>query len=48
MNYSIFDGKMLFDYSEIELLKEHFLYKFLVEFKLEKFEIIETRSSKFR
>jgi len=46
MNYSIFDGKILFDYSEIELLKEHFLYKFLVEFKLEKFEIIETRSSK--
>ena len=45
MSYSVFDGKILFDYSEIELLKEHFLYKFLVEFKLEKFEIIKTRSS---
>ena len=38
MSYSIFDGEILFDYTEINLPDEHFLRKFLVEFKLEKFE----------
>ena len=45
MSYSIFDGEILFDYTEINLPDEHFLRKFLVEFKLEKFEIIRTRST---
>jgi len=46
MSYSIFDGKKIFNYSETDLAEEHFLHKFLVEFKLEKFEIIKTRSTK--
>ena len=45
MSYSIFDGKTLFDYTEIDLPKEHFLHKFLVEFQIEKFEILKTKST---
>jgi len=46
MSYSIFDGEILFDYTEINLPDEHFLRKFLIEFQIEKFEIIKTRSTK--
>jgi hypothetical protein len=48
MNYYNFDldKQVIFNYSEIDLPEEHFLHKFLVEFKLEKFEIIKTRSTK--
>ena len=48
MNYYNFDldKQVIFNYSETDLPEDHFLHKFLVEFKLEKFEIIKTRSTK--
>ncbi|MBH18739.1 MAG: hypothetical protein CMD91_04160 [Gammaproteobacteria bacterium] len=48
MNYYNFDldKQVVFTYNEIDLPKGHFLHKFLVEFKLEKFEIIKTASTK--
>ena len=39
------DKQVIFNYKETDLPEGHFLHKFLVEFKLEKFEIINTRST---
>ena len=41
------DKQVIFNYNEIDLPEGHFLHKFLVEFQIEKFEIINTRSTKF-
>ena len=48
MNYYNFDldKQVIFNYNETDLPEGHFLHKFLVEFKLEKFEIINTLSTK--
>jgi hypothetical protein len=47
MNYYNFDleKEVMFSYNETLQPKEHFLRKFLVEFKLEKFSIIKTAST---
>ena len=47
MNYYNFDleKEVIFNYSETPLLKEHFLHKFLIEFKIEKFSVIKTAST---
>ncbi len=39
------DKQVIFNYKETDLPEGHFLHKFLVEFQIEKFEIIETQSS---
>ena len=39
--------QVIFNYKETDLPEGHFLHKFLVEFQIEKFEIIETRSTNF-
>ena len=48
MNYYNFDldKQVVFTYEETPLPEGHFLHKFLVEFKIEKFEIIKTASTK--
>ena len=48
MNYYNFDleKQVIFNYAETPLPAGHFLHKFLVEFKLEKFETIKTGSTK--
>ena len=39
------DKQVIFNYTETDLPEGHFLHKFLIEFQIEKFEIIETESS---
>ena len=39
------DKQVIFNYKETDLPEGHFLHKFLVEFQIEKFEIIKTRST---
>ena len=39
------DKQVVFNYKETDLPEGHFLHKFLVEFRVEKFEIIKTRST---
>ena len=39
------DKQVIFNYKETDLPEGHFLHKFLVEFQIEKFEIIKTESS---
>ena len=39
------DKQVIFNYKETDLPEGHFLHKFLVEFQIEKFEIIRTRST---
>ena len=39
------DKQVIFNYKETDLPEGHFLHKFLVEFQIEKFEIIRTGSS---
>ena len=39
------DKQVIFNYKETDLPEGHFLHKFLIEFQIEKFEIIETESS---
>ena len=39
------DKQVIFNYKETDLPEGHFLHKFLVEFQIEKFEIIRTQSS---
>jgi hypothetical protein len=39
------DKQVIFNYKETDLSEGHFLHKFLVEFQIEKFEIIKTRST---
>ena len=40
------DKQVIFNYKETDLPEGHFLHKFLIEFQIEKFEIINTRSTK--
>tara|TARA_B100000686_G_scaffold105613_1_gene112791 strand:- start:11973 stop:12749 length:777 start_codon:yes stop_codon:yes gene_type:complete len=48
MNYYNFDleKQVVFNYSETNLPAGHFLKKFLIEFQIEKFELIKTKSTK--
>ena len=39
------DKQVIFNYKETDLPEGHFLHKFLVEFQIEKFEIVKTRST---
>ena len=39
------DKQVIFNYKETDLPEGHFLHTFLVEFQIEKFEIIKTKSS---
>jgi len=39
------DKQVIFNYKETDLPEGHFLHKFLVEFQIEKFDIIKTRST---
>jgi len=47
MNYYNFDldKQVIFNYNETDLPEGHFLHKFLVEFQIEKFDIIRTKST---